>query len=350
MNDKSLSDLVVDWGGFERLVAQLHETGHVSVEHNVKLVGRSGAQRQIDVLVRHTEGLYEHLIIIECKHWNSRVKRQDIDEMAVTIRELGASRGVIFSTKGFQKGAIRQAKHETISLFRLREPTDAEWGLPGRHVDVWLHVVSFSLGKLDVPGAFPIGAPLVAPLNIAIALGDGGPTSNTPVKIEGKPDTTLEEFLMRSARTAAEVAYKPTRINFDGKFDGELKYVINVNVAPEQPMLIFVPQANVIVPRLSYRLGVKVNQSRIQIDRAEKYAFVLAVEDCIQNTVTAASRARDQEFTELAPLNAPRETDEPAWVNGSIITVWIKPFVEFSEFAGLEPATGPEVQEVKMKI
>jgi hypothetical protein len=28
----SIADMVTDWGGFEKLVAKLHETGEVSVE------------------------------------------------------------------------------------------------------------------------------------------------------------------------------------------------------------------------------------------------------------------------------------------------------------------------------
>jgi hypothetical protein len=46
----NIADLVTDWDGFEKLVATLHETGEVTVEHNVVLPGRSGAPRQIDCL------------------------------------------------------------------------------------------------------------------------------------------------------------------------------------------------------------------------------------------------------------------------------------------------------------
>ena len=53
----NISDLVTDWGGFEQLVAKLHESGDVTVEHNVSLKGRSGAQRQVDVLIRHKQEL-----------------------------------------------------------------------------------------------------------------------------------------------------------------------------------------------------------------------------------------------------------------------------------------------------
>ena len=68
-------DFVKDWGGFEELVAKMHETGSVEVQRDVTLTGASGAPRQIDVLVTHREGLYEHRILVECKYWHSAVKR-----------------------------------------------------------------------------------------------------------------------------------------------------------------------------------------------------------------------------------------------------------------------------------
>jgi hypothetical protein len=105
----SLHNLVNDWGGFEQFVAKLHETGTVDVQHNVTLIGRSGVPRQIDVLVKHREGLYEHLIIVECKHWKKNVSRLHVDALMTAVNDLNAARGVIFSVKGFQKGAITLA-------------------------------------------------------------------------------------------------------------------------------------------------------------------------------------------------------------------------------------------------
>jgi len=147
----TLSEIFTDWGGFEQFIAQLHRTGSVAVEHNATLIGRSGASRQIDVLVRHKEGLYEHLIVVECKYRKSPIKRHHVDALATTIREVGASRGVIFSTEGFQRGAIEQAEHENIGLFKLRPLEDDEWGKPGRHIDLWLHVVTISIGHSRLP-------------------------------------------------------------------------------------------------------------------------------------------------------------------------------------------------------
>jgi Restriction endonuclease len=190
MPAKTLADLVKDWGGFEKLVADLSQTGEVTVEHNVSLTGRSGAARQIDVLIRHKQGLIEHLVIVECKYWNSSVERLHVDALATTVREVGASRGVIISTAAaFQRGAIEQARHDAIELFRVREPTVEEWGRPGRHIDFYLHVLSVALGPLRIEGTFTIDPLRPTSTTLALSLGDGASESHTPAICDGRPET-----------------------------------------------------------------------------------------------------------------------------------------------------------------
>lgn len=346
MKENSLSDLVSDWGGFELLVAQLHETGGVSVEHDVTLVGRSGAPRKIDVLVRHTEGLYEHLIIVECKYRNDAVERIHVDALATTIRELGASRGVIFSTRGFQSGAIEQASHENISLYKLREPTSEEWGLPGRKVDIWLHFISVGIGNFQVHDSTAFDVIPGRPITINLQFDESGPVSHTPMKAEGKPETTLEALILRMTREAVPLAYKPVKISFNGEYEGNVKSIVRMNFEPEKPIELFKEGATIFVPRFSYHLGLKVSQSRLQIDRAAPYAFVLAVEDCVKKTVTTASRKTGAEITKLAPVKQETAT-EPVFESGSLISVLIKPFEHFSEFDSVQPANG---REIKMKL
>jgi hypothetical protein len=150
-------ELVGDWGGFEKLVAMLHETGDVAVERDVTLQGRSGAPRQIDVLIRHRQGFYEHLVVVECKYWQHNVERLHVDALATTIREVGADRGVIFSSKGFQSGAISQAAAENIDLFVVRDLARHEWGGSGRIVDLFLQFAQVGLGGVE---AFPHFIPI----------------------------------------------------------------------------------------------------------------------------------------------------------------------------------------------
>src|SRR5580692_9275408 len=133
--------LIGDWGGFEKLIAALHETGDVKVEHDVTLVGESEAPRQIDVLVTHTEALSTHRILVECKCWRSAVERLHVDAMITAVKDLKASRGVFFTTVGYQSGAGAVAKAYGIDLYVVRELSDEEWGGPGRLVDLCLHVI-----------------------------------------------------------------------------------------------------------------------------------------------------------------------------------------------------------------
>jgi len=50
------------------------------------LKGRSGASRQIAVLLRHKRGLYERLVIVECKYWSRNVEHSDVDVLMATVR------------------------------------------------------------------------------------------------------------------------------------------------------------------------------------------------------------------------------------------------------------------------
>jgi hypothetical protein len=58
-----ISGLVAEWGGLEKLVAKLHETGKVSVEQNAILKGRSGAPRQVAMVGMSMLGEAECVIV-----------------------------------------------------------------------------------------------------------------------------------------------------------------------------------------------------------------------------------------------------------------------------------------------
>lgn len=129
-------DLIKDWGGFEKFIAEMANTGDVTVSHNITLTGTSGVSRQIDVLITHKTGLINHLVICDCKFWKASVKRMHVDGMITAVKDLGASKGVFFTTKGYQSGAKEMAGKNGIELFLVREPTDEEWGFPGRKVQL----------------------------------------------------------------------------------------------------------------------------------------------------------------------------------------------------------------------
>jgi translation initiation factor 2 beta subunit (eIF-2beta)/eIF-5 len=128
-----LSNLV-DWKAFEMFVKNLYDAdGTISVERDVTLIGKSGARRQADVRLTLKTVLHTYVTIVECKRWKDPVSRDRIDVLAATVEDLGASKGVMFTTSGYEEGAKQYAEHKGLDLFLVRDLTDEEWGLPGRY-------------------------------------------------------------------------------------------------------------------------------------------------------------------------------------------------------------------------
>jgi restriction endonuclease Mrr len=325
-----LSAVVRDWGGFEKLVAQLHETGDVKVEHDALLVGNVGEPRQIDVLVRHTQGLYEHLILIECKHWKRNVSRLHVDALKTVVSDLRASKGVIFTTKGFQKGALTAAKSFGIDLFKVREFTDDEWGMPGRLIDFYIQYFQPSIGNLQINNAMATGR-LDQPIALTLSTTTEGKiecASRTPtLNADGSDAKTLEEIVVEGSRDALKQFVKQNFL-----LDGEkTEYkVVRVTVRGKEPYTIRRDGVFVRIPEIEFDLGVKITQSRVQHDRATKFRFALAVENVITGKVAAASREKDALVTEMKTLNSTVPSAD-VLKNGSIMKITVKGFFPFEE-------------------
>jgi hypothetical protein len=333
----NISDLVKDWGGFEKLVAKLNETGEVTVEHNVTLIGQSGAPRQIDVLIKHKQGLYEHSVIAECKYWNSPVERIHVDALAITVREVHASKGVIFSTKGFQSGAITQAAHDNIELFKVRDLTTEEWGNPGRLVQFYLHVVSVSVGNLHFNNTFSHVGFEPRTNNLEIHFDDPSLDKDQIMDGQGIQEKTLGALIQRFAFDSAYKNYKPTLVKFDDGFNGNIRFRTNVNIKPELPINVNFNGGIICIPSFTFDVGVTISQSKIEIDRGNNYVFALAVEDCVRNKVVAAFRSNTKKLTEQVCINEhrPDNLGKP-YHNGSLITAWAKGLHGFDDYTNLE--------------
>ncbi|WP_116827596.1 restriction endonuclease [Pseudomonas syringae] len=99
---------------FERQVrAMLDAMGHQVLEYRSKhqeVVQGSDGDYEIDVTVRFSAFGADFLVLIECKHQKSRVKRDMLQVLHGRVTSVGAHKGILFSTSGFQSGAIEYAK------------------------------------------------------------------------------------------------------------------------------------------------------------------------------------------------------------------------------------------------
>lgn len=340
---KSLSEIIGDWGGFEDLIKAMHQTGSVDARRNVVLTGRSGAPRQIDVLIVHREGLYEHKIVAECKHWNKSVSRLHVDALATTIREVGAAKGVIFSVKGFQKGALTQAEHESISLFKVRELTPEEWGSPGRHIDFWMHIIGVSFGnlKFEQPITFQGYEPKRPNVELHF---DRENRSWTPINLQTPAERTLEDLIENSVKLAAQQMYRP--IVYKNPLTGQVENVemrmkTMAEIGSRTGIVTLHAGGVVVFNSIFCEVVIDVLQSRFQFDRASNSIFVFAVEDCISRCVHGVQRLAGEELTHISILQvAPDKNAEEALKNGSIFSIWMSGYQDFRKYDLLQLGQG----------
>ena len=93
-----------------------------TVQHNVKLKGKSGCEYQIDVYWEYEIAGNMHRVAIECKNYNSLVPIGKVRDFQGVLSDLNNVNGIMVSNKGFQKGAKKFAAEHGISLKELRKP------------------------------------------------------------------------------------------------------------------------------------------------------------------------------------------------------------------------------------
>lgn len=91
------------------------------MEHLKKIEGDSG-DYEIDVTAEfEIFGGAELKVLIECKRYSSPVKRDVIMVLESKLRDSSAHKGMVFSTSGFQSGALQYAGKRGIATIGFQE-------------------------------------------------------------------------------------------------------------------------------------------------------------------------------------------------------------------------------------
>ena len=109
---------------YEQLVEKLFSKElerHVDLQdcrifHDKQYFGKSGHQHQIDVSAEFKIAGVKFLVILECKQYARSVGIKDVMVLAARIDDIGANKGVLVTTKGFQAGAVKIAQSRRIAL------------------------------------------------------------------------------------------------------------------------------------------------------------------------------------------------------------------------------------------
>jgi restriction system protein len=151
---------------YERFVQQIiGELFGVEVHHQKVFIGQV-SQREIKVDLAFTMdvGGAHFLVLVECKHYSSSVSVDNVEEFHSKLDDIGAHKGIMVTTKGYQDGAVKTAKGRGIALALLtKEPQRGE-----------LQYVVNSAYPIERPKAFTNNALLQGNIRGPLGSYDGG--------------------------------------------------------------------------------------------------------------------------------------------------------------------------------
>lgn len=110
---------------YERIVAdiirQLETDEKVAVTHHARYRGKSGHVHVTDIAVQFVKLGVQFIVLVECKYWNRKVGVQEVMVLSSRLNDVGAHKGILVTTEGFQKGAFALAKDRGIALVLCKD-------------------------------------------------------------------------------------------------------------------------------------------------------------------------------------------------------------------------------------
>lgn len=104
-----------NWREYQEAVAAVFRRLGYSAEIEQRLDGARG-RHKVDVFVTFKQNGIESKWVVECKLWNSPVKKSDVITLQGIVADIGADRGILFSETGFQSGGENMTKTSNITL------------------------------------------------------------------------------------------------------------------------------------------------------------------------------------------------------------------------------------------
>jgi hypothetical protein len=102
--------------------AEKEQLKDFKITHNKK-IKKGDETYQIDIYAEYTALNVKNKVIIECKHIKRSLERDEVIVLIDKVRSLGANKGILISTSGFQKGCTIKAKENGIALLQILDKT-----------------------------------------------------------------------------------------------------------------------------------------------------------------------------------------------------------------------------------
>ncbi len=89
-----------------------------TIQHNALITADEG-EYQLDIYATFVALGVQFKVIAECKRYSKPVSREKIVVLADKVKSLGAHKGILISTSGFQSGACDYAQKHGIALLQI---------------------------------------------------------------------------------------------------------------------------------------------------------------------------------------------------------------------------------------
>lgn len=115
---------------YEKLVQDIFQTilnteygqRNIKVQRNVKLIGKSGIEREFDIYWEYEQAGFIHKTVIECKDYSNPISIDRIDAFIGKLQDFPNMFGVFATKVGYQSGAKAYAENNNIDTIIIREP------------------------------------------------------------------------------------------------------------------------------------------------------------------------------------------------------------------------------------
>lgn len=159
-----------EWEELELMVAEIQKqlAPDAVIQHNHRVMGKSGRRRKLDVTISQQISSFSILIVFDCKHHAKPVTLKDVAAFSVQLEDVGATLGVMVSSSGFDAGAKAIAKDKRIILQIFRKAGETDWNeLFGENS--WSVITQVQLNQVGLKGVLSTSAiPLEIPFDIPI--------------------------------------------------------------------------------------------------------------------------------------------------------------------------------------
>lgn len=327
-----------DWSTFEGFIKELYDgEGNIVVERDVTDIDRYGAKRQTDVKITRRTRFHTYVTLVECKRWKEPVGRDRIDVIASSVDALGANKGAVFTTKGFEEGALAYAKGKGIDVFVVRDLTPTEWGAPGRHIKFYLQIWGGEFREITVPGAQAIALIDKNPESMHLGIELRKDLARNPdydlysVKT-GSPGPNLVSILSDSHRLILEgFSRSPSLVDSKKDLSVEIVAETDVDFTSTDYKQLRLPSAAVRISHIRGKFIARLDQSEMHFDRGRELDFAVVIENYISEQRMIAHRKNNDCEIKFKNVDPDAEENSNALKNGTILRVIAQPWVAISK-------------------